>query len=121
MFNINVISLFEVIKQSLKIMKKNTKKKSILNISSFASKTGGFKISHYAASKSAVDNLTLSLSKELERYKVNIFSVAPYNINYKKYKIKNKNKINSSDLAKKIINIIKKNPSRISGKTIYLY
>ena len=87
--------------------------------SSFASKTGGFKISHYAASKSAVDNLTLSLSKELGRYKVNIFSVAPYNINYKKYKIKNK--INSSDIAKKIINIIKKNPSRISGKTIYLY
>ena len=50
---------------------------SIVNISSTAAQTGGYHLSHYAASKSAILSMTLSLSHECAIEGIRVNSVSP--------------------------------------------
>lgn len=116
-FNINVISVFEMIKKFIKQINKKRFVKTIINISSYSSKSGGYKISHYASSKSALESLTLSLSKELLDFNIGIYCISPYKILINKLK---KNQINNSKIVKMIMNLIKKDNIKNSGKIFYI-
>lgn len=116
-FNINVISVFEMINKFIRQINKKRFVKKIINISSYSSKNGGYKISHYASSKSALENLTLSLSKELFDFNIGIYCISPYKILINKLQ---KNQINNSKIVKMIISLIKKNNIKNSGKIFYI-
>jgi 3-oxoacyl-[acyl-carrier protein] reductase len=116
-FNINVISVFEMINKFFRQINKKRFVKKIINISSYSSKSGGYKISHYASSKSALENLTLSLSKELFDFNIGIYCISPYKILINKSK---KNQINNSKIVKMIMGLIKKNNIKNSGKIFYI-
>lgn len=116
-FNINVISVFEMINKFIKQINKKRFVKTIINISSYSSKSGGYKISHYASSKSALESLTLSLSKELIEFNIGIYCISPYKILIDKLK---KNKINNSKVVNIIMKLIKKNNIKKSGKIFYI-
>jgi len=94
MLNANCIGSTILIKETIKIMKKNSyKKKNIIIISSQAAKFGGNKISLYAASKSYLDGLVLSLSKEISEY-IKINSITLAKVNTLGFAKANKNKKN---------------------------
>lgn len=116
-FNINVISVFEMINKFIRQINKKKFIKSIINISSYSSKSGGYKISHYASSKSALESLTLSLSKELFDFNIGIYCISPYKILNNKLK---KNQISNFKIVKKIMSLIKINNIKNSGKIFYL-
>lgn len=64
--NANCIGTTILVHKTIRLMKKNQyNNKNIILISSQSAKFGGNKISIYAASKSYIDGLNLSLSKEL--------------------------------------------------------
>jgi len=116
-FNINVISVFEMINKFIRQINKKKFVKTIINISSYSSKSGGYKISHYASSKSALESLTLSLSKELFNLNIGIYCISPYKILINKLK---KNQIHNSKIIKMIMDLIKKNNIKNSGKIFYI-
>ena len=116
-FNINVISVFEMINKFIKQINKKRFVKTIINISSYSSKSGGYKISHYASSKSALESLTLSLSKELFNLNIGIYCISPYKILINKLK---KDQIHNSKIIKMIMDLIKKNNIKNSGKIFYI-
>ena len=116
-FNINVISVFEMINKFIRQINKKRFVKTIINISSYSSESGGYKISHYASSKSALESLTLSLSKELFNLNIGIYCISPYKILINKLK---KNQIHNSKIIKMIMDLIKKNNIKNSGKIFYI-
>ena len=116
-FNINVISVFEMINKFIRQINKKKFVKTIINISSYSSKSGGYKISHYASSKSALESLTLSLSKELFNLNIGIYCISPYKILINKLK---KDQIHNSKIIKMIMDLIKKNNIKNSGKIFYI-
>ena len=75
-FKVNVISTILVTQIVVKKMIKY-KKGNILNISSISAKENNFGRSIYSSSKSAIESITKSLSKELSRFNVRVNCIAP--------------------------------------------
>jgi len=103
----NIVSL----KNALKLILKNKLRKHavIINISSYSAISGGKNIHIYAASKSAMNTLTVALSKDVIGQKIKIFSIVPRHIDTLAFR-KNNNIKNDNDLIlfkkrKKIKNI----------------
>jgi 3-oxoacyl-[acyl-carrier protein] reductase len=125
-YEVNVFAIYDLIKQSLKIMNNKKDWTTIINISSTAAKFGGQFFTHYAPTKAAIENLTVGLSKELAKYKVRVLSVAPGVIDTKPEN-RNKSIINSIpngrlgkpiEVAKLIIWLNSKAAEYINGTTI---
>lgn len=94
-YEVNVFAVYDIIKKSIKFMKKKKTWNSIINMSSTAAKYGGKNFTHYAPTKAAIENLTIGLSRELVDKKIRVLSVSPGVISTKLQNIKNKNLINS--------------------------
>lgn len=75
-FKVNVISTILVTQIVVKKMIKY-KKGNILNISSISAKENNFGRSIYSSSKSAIESITKSLSKEFSRFNVRVNCIAP--------------------------------------------
>ncbi len=126
-YEVNVFAVYDLINKSLKIMKKNNKWKSIINLSSTAAKFGGKFFTHYAPTKAAIENLTLGISKELGPKKIRAICVAPGVINTKPQNRKNKNILKSipnsrlgepEEVAKLIMWLVSDNAEYINGTTL---
>ena len=76
-YKTNVFSTFICCREAIKRMKTAKIQGSIVNISSLSAKNGGFKMSAYASSKAAVNNLTIGLAKEAAEYNIRINAVSP--------------------------------------------
>tara|TARA_B100001093_G_scaffold520484_1_gene616567 strand:+ start:7926 stop:8636 length:711 start_codon:yes stop_codon:yes gene_type:complete len=94
-YEVNVFAIYDIIKKSIKFMKKKKTWNSIINMSSTAAKYGGKNFTHYAPTKAAIENLTIGLSRELVDKKIRVLSVSPGVISTKLQNIKNKKLINS--------------------------
>ena len=88
-----------LLKNALKLISKENSKShsTIINISSYSSISGGKDIHLYAASKSAINTLTIALSKDSIKKKIKIFSIVPRYIDTPSFR-KNNNIKNSKDL-----------------------
>ncbi|MGG2108927.1 SDR family oxidoreductase [Lysinibacillus pakistanensis] len=75
-FNLNVLSLFELSRLAAAEMKKFGQGK-IINLSSIVSIVGAYNSSPYSASKGAVLQLTKSLSNEWAQYGIQVNAIAP--------------------------------------------
>ena len=126
-YEVNVFAVYDLIKKSLKFMKNKKDWKSIINLSSTAAKFGGQFFTHYAPTKSAIENLTIGLSKELCKDKIRVVCVAPGVIDTKIENRKNKAIIksipnsrlgNPAEVAKLIIWLASKSAEYINGTTI---
>ena len=111
----NIISLKKALELSLK--KSSSNQSIIINISSYASISGGKNIHLYASSKSALNTLTTALSKDSFRRKIKIISIVPRRIDTLTFR-KNNNIKNNKDLIlfkrrKKIKNV--KTPSEFAN------
>ena len=92
----NIISIKNALKLALR--NKTQNKPTIINISSYAAISGGRDIHLYAASKSALNILTIALSKDYFRQKIKIISIVPRHIDTLTFR-KNNNIKNNRDLA----------------------
>lgn len=68
--NINYFANFILSQIFVKSFKNNKKWRTIINISSTAAKFGGIRFTHYAPTKAALENLTMGLSRELKKKKL---------------------------------------------------
>ncbi|MCP4613773.1 MAG: SDR family oxidoreductase [Planctomycetes bacterium] len=75
-FSLNVFGVFICIREAVKRMKK-TGKGSIVNISSEAARFGGQKLTHYAASKAAINAATIGFARELAPDNIRVNAVSP--------------------------------------------
>lgn len=126
-FEINVFAVYDLIGQSVKLMKKNREWKSIINLSSTAAKFGGKFFTHYAPTKAAIENLSIGLSKELSNKLIRVVCVAPGVIDNKKENRNNKSIIKTipnlrlgkaEEVAKLIIWLTSKDAEYINGTTV---
>lgn len=76
-FAINLFGSIEFIKKSLPYMFDSEVGASIVNISSQAALYGGNNLSVYAATKGALNSLTIALSKELGGNKIRVNAISP--------------------------------------------
>ena len=106
---INYLAAMICFRESLKLMKLDNKKKSIIYISSYATKTGGKNISHYASSKSAIEILFKSIKKENKDSNISFKVLKPSNIFYDKNEKINKFSSDADLIVESIKNIIFKN------------
>ncbi|ULC60706.1 SDR family oxidoreductase [Flaviramulus sp. BrNp1-15] len=74
--NTNVLSVFAVSREVVKIMKKHNGG-SIINISSMASQYGLPKVIAYSASKGAIETMTRAMSVELAEFGIRVNCIAP--------------------------------------------
>lgn len=80
MFRTNVTSMFVCIREAVRRMSPESGGKggAIVNLSSMAAKLGGLpKFVAYAATKGAVDTLTIGLGRELAPHKIRVNAVRP--------------------------------------------
>ena len=91
----NIISLKNALELSQKSSSSNLP--IIINISSYASISGGKDMHLYASSKSALNTLTIALSKDSFKKKIKIFSIVPRYIDTPNFR-KNNNIKNHKDL-----------------------
>lgn len=75
-FAINVFGTFLACREAIKRMK-TLNYGNIVNVSSEAAKFGGNKISHYAASKAAINAFTIGFAREAAAYNVRVNTVSP--------------------------------------------
>lgn len=75
-FATNVYGTFIACREALKRMKKNNCG-SIVNITSESAKFGGNKLSHYAASKAAINTFTVGFAREAAAYNIRVNAVSP--------------------------------------------
>jgi NAD(P)-dependent dehydrogenase (short-subunit alcohol dehydrogenase family) len=75
-YKTNVFGAFICCREAIKRMKIN-QCGSIVNVSSLASKLGGFKMSAYASSKASITNFTIGLSKEVAEFGIRVNAVSP--------------------------------------------
>ncbi len=83
-FRTNVLSYFFCISEAARLMstQRGGKGGSIVNMSSAAARHGGMpEEAHYAASKGAIDSVTIALAKELAPHGIRINAVRPGLIN----------------------------------------
>ena len=79
-FDANVFGVFYSAAEAAAVMstQKGGRGGSIVNLSSVAARTGGMVLeAHYAASKGAIDSLTLALCKELAPHGIRVNSIRP--------------------------------------------
>lgn len=72
----NVVALFAISREVVKVMKKNGGG-SIINISSMAAQYGIPKVIAYSASKTAIDGMTRAMAVDLAQFGVRVNAVAP--------------------------------------------
>lgn len=75
-FATNVFGTFYCCREAIKQMKKN-KKGSIVNITSEAGRFGGTQITHYAASKAALNTFTIGFAREVAADNIRVNAVSP--------------------------------------------
>jgi len=75
-FATNVFGPFIACREAVKRMKSNGGG-SIVNISSTAAQFGGTHLSHYAASKSAINTFTIGFAREVAPYQIRVNAVSP--------------------------------------------
>lgn len=75
-FATNVFGTFIASREAVKRMKKQ-RAGAIVNISSEAAKFGGTNISHYAASKAAINAFTIGFAREVAPYNIRVNTVSP--------------------------------------------
>ena len=83
MMNINFLACVDIMRESISRMIKQNHG-TIVNISTNAIKTGGNNISHYLASKSALETISFAVSKEIISNNIRINVVRPGIIKKKK-------------------------------------
>lgn len=76
LFSLNVFGVFICIREAVRRMKK-AGKGSIVNVSSEAAKFGGHNLTHYAASKAAINTATIGFARELAPCNIRINAVSP--------------------------------------------
>lgn len=74
--HLNVLSIFTVSREVVKVMKNNGGG-SIINISSMASQYGIPKVIAYSASKGAIEAMTRAMAVDLAQYKIRTNCIAP--------------------------------------------
>ena len=128
---VNLFSYTLIIKRILPYMIKN-KWGRIINIASIGGQWGGYDQFHYAASKSALINLTQSIAKKYSKYNITSNAVSPGLIitdmsNREIYSQKGKNKISKSpigrfgkteEVSKVVTFLASESSSYITGQTI---
>ena len=72
--DVNLNSVYNVTKNALPLMQKNSR---VINISSIVGISGNFGQTNYAASKAGIIGFTKSLAKELGRNNINVNAIAP--------------------------------------------
>lgn len=75
-FATNVFGAFLTCREAIKRMK-SIGKGGIVNISSEAAKFGGTNLAHYAASKAALNTLTIGLAREVAAYNIRVNTISP--------------------------------------------
>ncbi|MEW6088414.1 MAG: SDR family oxidoreductase [bacterium] len=75
-FSLNVFGVFICIREAVKRMKK-IGRGGIVNVSSEAAIFGGNKLTHYAASKAAINIVTKGFAKELAPFNIRVNAVSP--------------------------------------------
>jgi NAD(P)-dependent dehydrogenase (short-subunit alcohol dehydrogenase family) len=75
-FSLNVFGVFICIREAVKRMKK-IGRGSIVNVSSEAARFGGHNLTHYAASKAAINTATIGFARELAPYNIRVNAVSP--------------------------------------------
>ncbi len=75
-FATNVFGTFLCCREAVKRMKE-VGFGSIVNVSSEAAKFGGTKLSHYAASKAAINTFTVGFAREVAPYQIRVNTVSP--------------------------------------------
>ena len=73
-FRVNMFGTFIACREALKYMKAGG---SIVNVSSEAAKFGGNKMTHYAASKAAINTFTVGFSREAAAKDIRVNAVSP--------------------------------------------
>lgn len=96
---------------------------SIVNVSSEAARTGGFRLSVYAAAKAGVNTLTLALSRELAPYfRVNAVSLGiidtPSNADKDGSKLPFKRKGTVKEVAQVVLWLLSDESSYVSGAIV---
>lgn len=79
-FSTNVYGTFIASREAIKRMKTNGGG-SIVNISSEAAKFGGNNLTHYAASKAAINTLTIGFAREVAHHNIRVNTISPGVIN----------------------------------------
>lgn len=75
-FRINVFGVFIACREAIKYMKKNGGG-AIVNVSSEAARFGGNKMTHYAASKAAVNTFSVGFAREVAADNIRVNVVSP--------------------------------------------
>ena len=75
MFRANCYSAFLCSREATLLMKESGG--SIINVSSEAAKFGGNNMAHYAASKAAINALTIAHAREVAKYNIKVNAVSP--------------------------------------------
>jgi short-subunit dehydrogenase len=129
MINVNCLGLFFLTQKLVSIFKNKKIIRNLLFISSKASKTGGYQLSHYSATKSFMNTFVLSISKELKAYKIICNTIILYKVLTKGFMLTSMNHkkrskapiIRSpSEVAKKCETILDIKNLDYSGRDYYL-
>lgn len=75
-FATNVYGTFLACREAVQRMKHNGGG-TIVNVSSEAARFGGHHMAHYAASKAAINTLTIGLAREVAKYNIRVNTVSP--------------------------------------------
>lgn len=75
-FSTNVWGTFLCSREAVKRMKQNGGG-AIVNVSSEAAKFGGNKLTHYAASKAAINTFTIGFAREVAPYNIRVNTISP--------------------------------------------
>ena len=131
LYRINVFSVILITQIVAKKMIKN-KSGNILNISSISAKENNLGRSIYSSSKSAIESLTKSLSKELGRFNIRVNCISPglidsemlrkntseENINKTMKRIASQRLGTFEDISKLVIFLCSENSTYINGQII---
>ena len=95
--DVNVVGTFLCTQEALRRMIPQ-KRGAIVNLSSQAARFGGFHLSHYAASKAAIEAFTLGVAREVAAEGIRINAVSPSIIDTQGYVVKTGSIANNTDL-----------------------
>ncbi|OGT41559.1 MAG: hypothetical protein A3F42_04895 [Gammaproteobacteria bacterium RIFCSPHIGHO2_12_FULL_37_34] len=106
-FATNVFGTFIACREAVKRMKKISGG-NIINVSSEAARFGGTNLAHYAASKAAINTLTIGFAREVATYNIRVNTVSPGVID---------TELHHSSPPERIENLLKTLPMGRMGKT----